>query len=44
MGVLLHSQKLLSRGLLEKLGNTAFKVYTSSVNIKTLIFVDRDRI
>ena len=43
-GVSLHSQKLLSRGLAEKLGNTVFKVYTLSVKIKALKFVDRDRI
>ena len=40
--VSLHSQKLLSRWLAEKLGNTVFKVYTLS--IKALKFVDRDRI
>ena len=43
-GFSLHSQKLLSRGLAEKLGNTVFKVYTLSVKIKALKFVDRDRI
>ena len=40
----LHSQKLLSRELAEKLGNTVFKVYTLSIKIKALKFVDRDRI
>ena len=44
VGVSLHSQKLLSRELAEKLGNTVFKVYILSVKIKALKFVDRDRI
>ena len=44
VGVSLHPQKLLSRELAEKLGNTVFKVYILSVKIKALKFVDRDRI
>ena len=44
VGVSLHSQKLLSRWLAEKLGNIVFKVYTLSIKIKALKFVDRDRI
>ena len=44
VGVSLHLQKLLSRELAEKLGNTVFKVYTLSIKIKALKFVDRDRI
>ena len=43
-GISLHSQKLLSRELAKKLGNTVFKVYILSVKIKALKFVDRDRI
>ena len=39
-GISLQSQKLLSRGLAEKLGNTVFKVYTLSIKIKALKFVD----
>ena len=44
VGVSLHSQKLFSRELAEKLGNTVFKIYILSVKIKALKFVDRDRI
>ena len=43
-GVSLHSQKLLSRGLAEKLLNTVFKAYALSIKIKALKIVDRDRI
>ena len=39
-GISLQSQKLLSRGPAEKLGNTVFKVYTLSIKIKALKFVD----
>ena len=44
MWLSLHSQKLLSRGLAEKLVNTVFKVYTLFVKIKALKIVDRDSI
>ena len=44
VGVSLRSQKLLSRELVEKLGNTIFKVYTLSIKIKALKFVDKDKI
>ena len=44
VGISLHSQKHLSRGLVEKLGYTVFKVYTLSIKIKALKFVDRDKI
>ena len=44
MGISLHSQKLLSRGLAEKLVNMVFNVNTLSVKIKALKIVHRDRI
>ena len=44
MGVLLHSQKLLSRGLAKNLVNMVFKINTLFVEIKALKIVDRDRI
>ena len=43
-GDTLHTQKLLSRGLEEKLVNTVFKIYTLYVKIKALKVVDGDRI
>ena len=44
MGVSLHSQKLLSRGLAEKLVNMVFNVNILFVKIKALEIVDKDRI
>ena len=44
MGISLHSQKLLSRGLAEKLVNMVFNVNTLFVKIKALKIIDRDRI